>query len=231
MRGVERFIKGTAGKVLPGFFFPAALLLSSCASTSVPKEHLYLLPLPAREGAEPERKGAGPALVVPPVAGEGLFRGNLLWARVSEMEVESWVRHRWALPAPEVVRRALLEWGRRTGAFSLVTGDPALVVGKPRIYLYARLLALEEVDRPEGAVGRVELELRVQKEEWAPSGWKSAASWRGRARGEAPVEGQSAAAVVRALGRAFQQAMDRVLREWRRAGLLEKGPAPGAGPR
>ncbi len=217
---------GFPGRVVLLVLAGAGLFLSSCASTTIPEEHLYLLPLPGPGAGAPGEGGAGkgarPFLVVPPVAGTGLFRGDLLWARISDMEVESWVRHRWALPAPEVVRRALLEWGRKSGLFRGVTDDPSFE-GEPRIVLRARLLALEEVDRPGGAVGRVELELEARKAGERGSGETKTISWRGAARGEAPVEGKTAADVVRALGRAFREAMDEVLVEWTRAGILEGG--------
>jgi len=193
-----------------------SVLLSACASTAVPKEHLYLLPLLGR-GASPSA-GKGPVLLVEPVKAVGLCRGDRIWARVSGMEAEPWVRHRWALPAPQVVRRAAAAWARGKGLFSQVRLDPLGVAGD-RLCLRLTLTALEEVDRPEGIFARIRMEAFARrisrgKGEGRPSARVVEV--------EEPVREKDAAGVVRALGRAFGKAMDELLEAWIREGLLER---------
>ena len=211
------------GKVLALPAVAVGLLLFSCSSTSVPSERLYLLPLPepargpGKKREAPSKKG--PFLVILPVKGSGLFRGNLLWARVSDMEVEPWVRHRWALPAPEVVQDALVRWARAAGRFSGVSEDSS-AAERGGLLLEGMLEALEEVDAPGRVQARIRLELTLFKKD--PLGGRSRA-WRGVVEEMEPVGGKSAADVVRALGRAFRRGMDGVLEEWVRAGFLGKG--------
>ncbi len=158
----------------------------------------------------------GPVLLVLPVEGRGLFRGDRLWAKVSEMEVEPWVNHRWALPAPEVVRQALAAWARGTGLFSRVTTAAAFLPGREGLTLSAVLLALEEEDTPKGIWGRVRMELELSGR--AAGG--RVHSWRGIVEEREPVEEKSAAGVVRALGRALARGMDKALQAWKKAGIL-----------
>ncbi len=201
----------------------AALLLASCGSSPVPEEHLYILPLPGPARGPAKEAGAaagkGPCLAVLPVKGTGLFQGNLLWARVSSMEVEPWIRHRWALPAPEVVRDALLRWARGTGRFSRVRGD-ASAAGGGALFLEGRLEGLEEVDAPGGVRAEVRLELTLFRKD---SSGRPVRAWEGVVEEAEPVRGRTAADVVRALGRAFQRGMDGALRRWERLGLLRRG--------
>jgi len=181
----------------------ALALLGGCASAPATRwfEIEYRLTPP------PGAAASGPRLVVGGFTAHPRCEREEIAYRKSATELGYYPFHRWALRPAEMVRLKLAEDLAASGRFSKVTLAEHSGGTRPGdVVLVGHLEQLEERDGPEGATGRVRLEVTIA----APDG---SAARTTMIEGEAPADAATAEAAVRAISRAMEDAVARWIRD------------------
>jgi ABC-type uncharacterized transport system auxiliary subunit len=171
----------------------AALALAGCAlsSKAKPLEFHYFSaesPAAAAPAAHPAARDAL-RLRLGPVAAADYLRYRIVH-RDSAWSVDPYETLRWAEPPREYVRRALIRALFDSGALAQVVGGAAPT-------LDVEVTAFEEVVRPGGRAGRVQLTYRLHDDQVVIA--------RGTVTAERPARGSGMAAVVAAIGAAMDE--------------------------
>ncbi len=185
------------------------VFLWQCSSTVVEKEKLYVVRIPWRKGAFPGRSGKIPAFIVGGFKGRGFAMGSRLWARVSESTVEPWIRHKWALPIPELVRMAIYQWAKDTGWFEHA-GLGIIGLGKKAWILQGTVISFEEVEKEKVWEGHVEVSLELHEMD----GKNVRTIWRDTLEESVPARARNPDCVVDALGEALGRILSRASSSW-----------------
>jgi ABC-type uncharacterized transport system auxiliary subunit len=172
----------------------AALALAGCAlsSKAKPLEFHYFSaesPAAAAPAAHPPARDA-PRLRLGPVAAADYLRTRIVH-RDSAWSVDPYETLRWAEPPREYVQRALIRALFDSGALAQVVGGAAPT-------LDVEVTAFEDVVRPGGHAGRVQLGYRLHDDQVVIA--------RGTVTVEQPARGPAMDAVVAAIGAAMDAA-------------------------
>lgn len=172
----------------------AALALAGCAlsSKATPLEFHYFSAESPAAAATATRPPAGdaPRLRLGPVAAADYLRTRIVH-RSSARSVDPYETLRWAEAPREVVRRALIRALFDPGALVQVVGGVAPT-------LDVEVTAFEEVGRPGGRAGRVQLTYQLHDDQVVIA--------RGTVTAERPARGSGMDAVVAAIGAAMDEA-------------------------
>jgi ABC-type uncharacterized transport system auxiliary subunit len=175
------------------------LSLSGCA-TELPPTSYYVLGLPlhspTRERpALPYSLSVGRFKADPP-----LLRRAVVWR--TENQVGYYTYEKWAELPSRLFSHRLYRRASGAGLFERVElGNGG---AEADLTLKGTLLAFEEVNTPQGAFGRVEIEAYLSKSDGTPI-------WSGTVGKEVPVEGENAKAAVRAITQAAEEAITSLL--------------------
>ncbi len=182
------------------------IALAGCAGTELPTHHRYVLPIAPRAitGA-PARLD----LEVARFSGEGFARGTTIWARISDLEMEPWQTHSWALPVPDLVTMAVIDWARASGRFKNVEAVNGAKRGKG-LRLEGVIQAFEEVDETDQWLARVRCRLFLGE----TGTTKRQLLWSGTIEERVPADSRNPQALVRAFGKALEKVMDQAAAQW-----------------
>lgn len=168
--------------------------VAGCALTSKsePLElHYFSAESPAAAAVQSRAPAAGaPRLRLGPVTTADYLRYRIVH-RDSAQQVDPYETLRWAEPPREYVRRALVRALFDSGALAQVVGGAAPT-------LDVEVTAFEEVVRPGGHAGRVQLRYRLHDDQVVIA--------RGTVTAERPARGPGMESVVAAIGAAMEEA-------------------------
>jgi uncharacterized lipoprotein YmbA len=179
------------------FLVAGLLALSGCAS--IPATHYYVLTLPAAPGdADPSPAGSL-TIGVSPFSVEAPYdQEQIVYRLGGGPEVGFYAYQRWAVPLAQMLASVSAQ---------ALQGLPGVAQIEPRVsgraygaYLSGHLLALEEIDTPDGQTGYVRFALALHRPDGAPL-------WSGSFEGKTKTHTRDVRAVVEAMQAALGRAL------------------------
>jgi ABC-type uncharacterized transport system auxiliary subunit len=177
----------------------AVLALSSCSSVEVPRESWWRLDIPVAALSANSRDAC--VLRVQDLQLGNAMSGDFLVIAHGPSKLEARELDRWVAPLDRLVTDAFLVGLSRSGAFSLVKG--AGDGGGEDLTLHGRITDFAEHRNDDGSRAAV-----ASFSLWVEG--RDGVRFADEFRGVAPIEGQGAAASVKALSLALQQVIDQV---------------------
>jgi ABC-type uncharacterized transport system auxiliary subunit len=162
----------------------------------------YTIDLPERAGNPDGQEPWPVVLVVGYISTSHLYRDDRLIYRTGANELNTYEYRRWVEPPGEIIQHALLRLLRRSGRFQAVQSQRSSGVRGDYI-LRGRLENFEELTGPPEA-GRIRLELELYEVKAAKTVWSLAYAQ------DEPVQGKGVDAVVQALNRNVDRALEQV---------------------
>jgi ABC-type uncharacterized transport system auxiliary subunit len=177
----------------------AALALSSCSSVEVPRESWWRLDIPVAGLSANSRDAC--VLRVQDLQLGNAMSGDFLIIAHGPSKLEARELDRWVAPLDRLATDAFIVGLSRSGAFSLVKG--AGDGGGEDLTLHGRITDFAEHRSDDGSRAAV-----AAFSLWVEG--RDGVRFADEFRGVAPIEGQGAAASVKALSLALQQVIDQV---------------------
>ena len=177
----------------------AALALSSCSSVEVPRESWWRLDIPVAGLSTNSRDAC--VLRVQDLQLGNAMSGDFLIIAHGPSKLEARELDRWVAPLDRLATDAFIVGLSRSGAFSLVKG--AGDGGGEDLTLHGRITDFAEHRSDDGSRAAV-----AAFSLWVEG--RDGVRFADEFRGVAPIEGQGAAASVKALSLALQQVIDQV---------------------
>jgi ABC-type uncharacterized transport system auxiliary subunit len=177
----------------------AALALSSCSSVEVPRESWWRLDIPVAGLSANSRDAC--VLRVQDLQLGNAMSGDFLIIAHGPSKLEARELDRWVAPLDRLATDAFIVGLSRSGAFSLVKG--AGDGGDEDLTLHGRITDFAEHRNDDGSRAAV-----AAFSLWVEG--RDGVRFADEFRGVAPIEGQGAAASVKALSLALQQVIDQV---------------------
>jgi len=177
----------------------AAALVLACGR--VPQTHYFIIDVPS-----PARVTTGKqvTLWLKSVSADAIRSQDRLVYRTSEVEVHYDPYRRWALPPTEMIRQQVLEYCRQSALFRQVT-EEVPEAGTAVWSVSVILRRFEEVVKPEGRIALVAMRWQVYE------GVSAKVIWAGDVEAEAPIQGDEAGAIIRAISQATEQSLQQAL--------------------
>jgi len=188
-----------AGALVAGAALATLLAAGATGCGPVPRVRYYSLETAASSVAAADT--SGPSVRVERLEVAEPYDGRRIVYKPSRNEVAFWEFHQWAAPPARMITDRVAGRLRRSGLFGWVDSFP-YSWGRVDFVLRGAVLAFEEVDREDGWYARVELFLELSE----PGG--DAPLWSSRVGAERKASGRQPAAVVDALSRALDEAVD-----------------------
>jgi ABC-type uncharacterized transport system auxiliary subunit len=177
----------------------AGLALSSCSSVEVPRESWWRLDIPVAGLSANSRDAC--VLRVQDLQLGNAMSGDFLIIAHGPSKLEARELDRWVAPLDRLATDAFIVGLSRSGAFSLVKG--AGDGGDEDLTLHGRITDFAEHRNDDGSRAAV-----AAFSLWVEG--RDGVRFADEFRGVAPIEGQGAAASVKALSLALQQVIDQV---------------------
>lgn len=200
----------------------ALLVLSAAGCGSAPRTSHYTIEYAPPAGAASASTGSQLGVALPRAS--HLLRQDRIVYFTGPNEMNFYEYHRWAEPPNFMLQSLLIRQLRAAGLFDNIV--PYRAQKGLDYVLQGRLLAMEEVDSPNGITARFGLELELVRQEDAH------VVWTGRHNCERPVGAKTVPAVVEAMNGCVQESLGELTRSLGGAVAQFPPPAikPGANP-
>jgi len=189
-----------------------ALVLSTlllCACAGIPETHYYVLEWPQDLAVAGSNRSAGLVVGVESFGIDAPYDQDRIVYRIGEdsPEIRFYAYHRWAVPLSRRLPQLVAE--RLSGTDGIASIVPATPGGDYAARISGRLVALEELDLPEGQRVRVELALMLHLADGSEI-------WSGSFRGDSDPGPLDIDDVVRQMADVIGQALDEAREELER---------------